>query len=384
MKNIFSNKAIVVAVICVTVFLAVVAIIGSISTAHVSTVDGVIVYEYVNVRTEADSENDNNIITQLYRGDIVKIIANEGEWTKILYNDEEAYIISASVKVVENEYKEPVEGRIIYKSVNVRTEPSTESEDIGDLKLCDAVMVIANEGEWTKILYEGEEAYIISKSVSTHWIMIDVSDYNWGRKGEYDSVEEFKAFIANAKEATKFAGVYVQVQQTLRENTHWKELVTALDEMEVPYGLYIYSASKTGEAAKNEYENYLKLIEGVELKYNKYPFGVDLEKRGNQTDVIEYYNDILDDYVLYANASDMVTYGYYKLVPHIWVAHYDICDNIPTKSYVEECMDAKYDVLSGADMWQFTQTGYAAVFGTSHLDVNVVTDEWVENYAFGR
>ena len=341
MKNIFSNKAIVVAVICVTVFLAVVAIIGSISTAHVSTVDGVIVYEYVNVRTEADSENDNNIITQLYRGDIVKIIANEGEWTKILYNDEEAYIISASVKVVENEYKEPVEGRIIYKSVNVRTEPSTESEDIGDIKLCDAVMVIANEGEWTKILYEGEEAYIISKSVSTHWIMIDVSDYNWGRKGEYDSVEEFKAFIANAKEATKFAGVYVQVQQTLRENTHWKELVTALDEMEVPYGLYIYSASKTGEAAKNEYENYLKLIEGVELKYNKYPFGVDLEKRGNQTDVIEYYNDILDDYVLYANASDMVT-------------------------------------------WQFTQTGYAAVFGTSHLDVNVVTDEWVENYAFGR
>ena len=88
--NIFSNKAIVVAVICVTVFLAVVAIIGSISTAHVSTVDGVIVYEYVNVRTEADSENDNNIITQLYRGDIVKIIAYEGEWTKILYNDEEA------------------------------------------------------------------------------------------------------------------------------------------------------------------------------------------------------------------------------------------------------------------------------------------------------
>ena len=270
------------------------------------------------------------------------------------------------------------DGLIVYKFVNVRTEPSTASDDtiIGQLHFGDTVQIIETGAEWTKILFEGKEAYIINDSVCAKWVMIDLSDFNWGK--EYSSIEEFKAFIERANGSTKFAGCYIQVQRTFKENKYWKEITAALDEMEVPYGLYLYSSAKTQDAAAKEYENYLKLIDGVELKYNKYPFMVDLEGRGNQSEVIKYYNGKLDDYVVYANASDMSYYGYYKLAQNYWIAHYGLCQVLPTKEYVE--YDHAYSALDNAVMWQVTSKGHDVLFGTKHLDVNVVSDEWIEKY----
>jgi uncharacterized protein YgiM (DUF1202 family) len=288
------------------------------------------------------------------------------------------FIPSKGTAPVNTNGVQTTEGVIVYRYVNVRTEASTASDDtiIGQLHFGDTVPIVAVGDEWTQIEFEGKEAYIINESVCSKWIMIDLSDFNWGK--EYDSIKEFKAFIERANGSTKFAGCYIQVQRTFKENKHWKEITAALDEMKVPYGLYLYSSAKTQEDAAKEYENYLKLIDGVELKYNKYPFMVDLEGRGNQTEVIKYYNGILDDYVLYASASDMSYYGYYKLAKNYWIAHYGLCQVLPTKEYVE--YDDAYTVLDNAVMWQVTSKGHEVLFGTKHLDVNVVSDEWIERY----
>lgn len=271
------------------------------------------------------------------------------------------------------------EGLIVYSVVNFRTEPTTEDDDniICQIKFGETVEVLEKGDEWSKVQYNGKKGYIINESVSTDYVLIDLSDFNWGK--EYKSIEQFKTFIERAKGSVKFVGCYIQVQRTLKENAHWKELTACLDEMDVPYGLYLYSGATTKDGAEKEYENFLKLIEGVELKNNIYPLMVDLEAKGNQSKVIEYYNETLDDYIVYANASDMSYYGYYKMVDQYWIAHYGLCQVLPTKEYTE--YEDAYSVLDNAALWQVTSKGNEVFFGTSHLDVNVVSAEWLARYA---
>ena len=271
------------------------------------------------------------------------------------------------------------EGIIVYKYVNFRSTPDSTNDDniICKIYFGDTVDVVGVEGEWKKVIYDGQEGYLIGESVSEYYIMLDISDFNWG--SEYDSIEEFKAFTERAKNSTKFVGYYIQVQRTFKENAHWKEITACLDEMGINYGLYLYSSATTQEGAAKEYESYLNIIDGVSLKYNKYPFMIDLEGVGNQTEVIKFYNSKLKDFILYAGASDMQNYGYYKLVDSYWIAHYGLCSVLPTQDYIY--YENAKTVLNDADLWQFTSKGNKKLFGTEHLDVNIVSNDWYKKYA---
>lgn len=269
-------------------------------------------------------------------------------------------------------------GIVVYNTVNFRSEPSTESDDtiICELKLGDVVETISLEDGWWKARFEGREGYLIEDSVSIQWIMFDVSDFNWG--SEYKSIDGFKAFVERAQKSSKFAGFYIQVQRTLHENKHWKELTGVLDEMDVPYGLYVYPAASTREDAKKEHDNFLKLIEGVALENNVYPLMLDLENGHNQTEVLKYYKEIYgDELIVYANASTMTEYGYHKYVENYWVAHYGLEYGIPTGKYPS--YKGAYNGLEPV-IWQYTERGFKKMFGTSHLDVNVVFEEWMKKY----
>lgn len=271
------------------------------------------------------------------------------------------------------------EGLIVYSYVNFRTEANTDNDDniICQIHFGETVTVLEKGKVWSKVQYGGKEGYIINESFTTEIVMLDVSDHNWG--SEYKNIEQFKAFAERARGSVKFAGFYIQVQRTLKEIAHWKELTACLDEMGIPYGLYLYSGATTEEGAAEEHQNFLKLIKGVELKNNIYPLMVDLEGKGNQSEVIKYYNKTLDDYVVYANASDMYGYGYYKMAKSYWIAHYGLCQVLPTKDYVD--YEDANSALDEAVMWQVTDDGNQVLFGTSHLDVNVVSAEWLARYA---
>ena len=269
-------------------------------------------------------------------------------------------------------------GIVVYNTVNFRSEPSTESDDtiICELKLGDVVETISLEDGWWKARFEGREGYLIEDSVSIQCIMFEVSDFNWG--SEYKSIDGFKAFVERAQKSSKFAGFYIQVQRTLHENKHWKELTGVLDEMDVPYGLYVYPAASTREDAKKEHDNFLKLIEGVALENNVYPLMLDLENGHNQTEVLKYYKEIYgDELIVYANASTMTEYGYHKYVENYWVAHYGLEYGIPTGKYPS--YKGAYNGLEPV-IWQYTERGFKKMFGTSHLDVNVVSEEWMKKY----
>lgn len=271
------------------------------------------------------------------------------------------------------------EGIIIFNPVNFRSTPDLSSDEniICQIKYGEVVKMLGLEGDFKKISYQGKVGYVIAESVCEYRIIIDLSDYNWG--SEYDSIEEFREFIVNAKSRTKLSGVYLQVQRTFHENYMWKEMVAVLDELKMPYGLYLYSSANEKELAAEEYASYKKLIDGVEMKYNLLPFMVNLEQRGNQAEVVEYYNGILgNNYILYAGADDLKTYGYENMVDVYWLAHYGVCPSLPTKWNTE--YDTTYSDLDRAVIWQFTDKGAAKLFGTKHLDVNVVSDEWYRKY----
>lgn len=268
------------------------------------------------------------------------------------------------------------EGLVVYDPVNFRKKPSTESKIIDEIDFGKKVRVLNEEDGWLKVKYDGNVGYVVSESVTMKRVMLDISDYNWGN--EYNSIKEFKEFTERAQESTKFAGYYIQVLRADDINENWQEIVEALDEMKVPYGLYMYTSASTEKEFKVEYNHYEKLVTGVDLKYNKYPFMIDLENGKNQTEVIEYLQDNLgEEFVVYANANTMTQYGYHEMVEQYWVAHYEIRNNIPFQDYA---MHEKAIVGLEPVIWQYTNEGSDVLFGTTHLDVNVVDEDWYQKY----
>ena len=68
---------------------------------------------------------------------------------------------------------------------------------------------------------------------------------------------------------------------------------------------------------------------------------------------------------------------YNKKETQYWVAHYGIKNNIPAKEYA-----LNKDVVAGLQpaVWQYTNKGCEELFGTSHLDVNIIEDDWYNKY----
>lgn len=268
------------------------------------------------------------------------------------------------------------DGLVVYYKVNFREEPNLESKIIDEITLGEVVEVLSENDGWKKVKYDGKIGYLISDSVSFKRIMFDISDFNWN--SEYKSIEEFKKFTQRAMECSRFAGYYVQVTRTQHVNTHWKEIVEALNEMRVPYGLYMYPSASTVEEFKVEYEVYKNALKDVDLKYNHYPFMLDLENGENQTEVLKYVEELYNgNCIVYANSSTMKEYGYHKYVEEYWVAHYGLRNNIPAESYKEQ--EGSEEGLDPV-VWQFTQKGSYKLFGTRHLDINIIDDEWYEKY----
>ena len=227
------------------------------------------------------------------------------------------------------------EGLVVYNPVNFRKEPSIKGKIIEKIPMGETVEVLEEVDDWLKIKYHKKVGYVISDSVSMKKVIFDISDYNW------------------------------------------QEIVDALDEMQVPYGLYMYTSASTKEDFESEYDIFEKATDGVNLEYNKYPFMIDLENGSDQTEVLKCVQSMYDDFIVYANASTMETYGYHELADQYWVAHYDIKNTIPAKDYEEHVK-----AIEGLDpdIWQFTDEGCEKLFGTNHLDINIISDEWYEKY----
>ncbi len=88
-------------------------------------------------------------------------------WSKVIADGQEGFIKSEFLAVAEAVDSSQFIGKVTaIDNVNVRSQASTESSRLGVLASGDSVDLIANEGEWCKIAYEGQVGYVKTEFVT--------------------------------------------------------------------------------------------------------------------------------------------------------------------------------------------------------------------------
>ena len=119
----------------------------------------------VNVR-KSDSEKSEKI-GKVAGGTKVQVLETlVNGWTKISYENSEGYIMSKFLKVQESAQKYTIIGKVkATDNINVRAESSTDSAKMGTLVSGDTADLIAEEGDWCKISFNGQVAYVKTEYV---------------------------------------------------------------------------------------------------------------------------------------------------------------------------------------------------------------------------
>ncbi len=114
-----------------------------------------VVAEALNIRSSKDSSDDKNIVTYVIKDTVLHRVAIDGEWSKIIYNDKEAYVFSKYVVLTKTADDNYATGTVNVDAVNVRSSSSIESSDniLGTLKKGDSVSVVSLIDGWARVYY---------------------------------------------------------------------------------------------------------------------------------------------------------------------------------------------------------------------------------------
>ena len=125
----------------------------------------------LNVRSGPNTSYQ--IVGKLIKGSEVKVISESNGWSKIKYNNKDAYVSSRYlVKETQtpDENEKPEIPDVVYSekvvntsNLNVRSGPSTSYTKVGQLQKGEKVKVISESGGWSKINYKTKEAYVATK-----------------------------------------------------------------------------------------------------------------------------------------------------------------------------------------------------------------------------
>lgn len=120
----------------------------------------------VNVR-KSDSEKAEKI-GRVSGGTKIKVLEQlVNGWSKVEYEKSVGYIMSKYLKVQESVKKYEAIGKVkATDNINVRAEASTDSAKIGTLVKGEVVDLFAEEGEWCKINYKGQIAFVKAEYVT--------------------------------------------------------------------------------------------------------------------------------------------------------------------------------------------------------------------------
>ncbi|WP_432661975.1 SH3 domain-containing protein [Wukongibacter baidiensis] len=128
------------------------------------TAQGVIIGNDVNIRSMPNTESE--IVDKLLLGNIVEVLSNQGSWYSIRTDSKiEGWILNDLI-VVDQE-KDPIKtGVITTDNLNVRKEPSTESDILHTLSKKAEVTIIAIQEDWYQIsIGESEKGWLHSDYV---------------------------------------------------------------------------------------------------------------------------------------------------------------------------------------------------------------------------
>lgn len=119
----------------------------------------------VNVR-KSDSQKAEKL-GRLTGGTKVQVLEElVNGWTKILFEKQEGYVMSKYLKVQESALKYTPIGKVkALDNINVRADASTDSTKIGTLVKGDEADLLEVEGEWCKISFKNQIAYVKAEYV---------------------------------------------------------------------------------------------------------------------------------------------------------------------------------------------------------------------------
>lgn len=120
----------------------------------------------VNVRG-SDSEQATKV-SKVSKGTKVQVLEQRPNgWSKIIYDGQEGFIKSEYLNIAETVDASQFIGKVkATTNVKVRSEATTDSEAIGVLVGGDSADLIALEGEWCKIAYDGQIGYVKAEYVT--------------------------------------------------------------------------------------------------------------------------------------------------------------------------------------------------------------------------
>ncbi len=122
---------------------------------------------FLNVRKEMDVSS--SLVVRLNQGDIVKVLETpSAEWAKVMLGDgSEGFVAFRYLAKLTTEAKLPQEKKqfegkfyVDFQFLNIRKDPSTQSEKIGELPGQAIIHPISMNGEWARVAYNGKEGYV--------------------------------------------------------------------------------------------------------------------------------------------------------------------------------------------------------------------------------
>lgn len=119
----------------------------------------------VNVRV-SDSELADKLgkVTSGTKLEVQEVLQNG--WTKVVYEGKDGYIKSEYLQLAESAQGQEAIGSVTaLENVNVRAAASQTAELLGLLSGGESLELLANEGEWVKVKFEGQVGYVKSEYV---------------------------------------------------------------------------------------------------------------------------------------------------------------------------------------------------------------------------
>jgi len=114
---------------------------------------GIITEDAVNFRAGPDTTY--KILSQLSKGTKVTVVANEGDWFKVSYNDATGWVNGNYITIRDEQISAGVVNTPV---LNVRSKPNTTSEILCKLEKGAVVEIVEESGDWYRI-YIGESRY---------------------------------------------------------------------------------------------------------------------------------------------------------------------------------------------------------------------------------
>lgn len=132
------------------------------------TIKPVTVNAYINLRTLPQWSCDK--LGVIPEGSTVEPIGYTGEWIKVKYNNEQGFINEMYLNNLDKSKLTEIpvvkDNATVTASVNLRDSASWSGKQLGIIAQGTRVHVVSTEGEWTKVIVNGQTGYIYSDYVS--------------------------------------------------------------------------------------------------------------------------------------------------------------------------------------------------------------------------